>query len=143
MTNNKKQKQPAPLSDFEHTLLWMSIRYACHRQTIACASLPASIVQNWWNRISDTEKRRIYEDLQRELDCSALINGERSFGSDGNNHAWQKFISACNIDSYEVITLSDGQEVTAFKSEGVIYPLDKYIQNPWIDCYIPEESIKK
>lgn len=143
MTNNKKQNQPAPLSDFEHTLLRMSIRYACHRQTIASASLPASIVLNWWSRISDTKKRTIYEDLQRELEFSKTSNGEPKFGSDCDNHAWQKFMSACNIDSYEVITLTDDSEVTVFRSGGVIYPLDKYTQNPWIDCYIPEENIKK
>lgn len=30
---NKKTDTPTPLSEYEYTLLWMSVRYACRRMS--------------------------------------------------------------------------------------------------------------
>lgn len=140
---NKKTNSPTPLSEFEYDLLWMSIRYACGRRTIACSCFPKEIVKNWWHRISDGQKRAIYRDIKNELDFRNRIGGKEGFGNDLDNRVWQKFMSACNVDAYEDITLSDGSRETVFRANNVTYPLKSYIENPWADIFIPEDRIKK
>lgn len=141
--NKNKDTTPTPLSEFEHTLLWMSVRYACRRKTIASACLPKEIVEKWWHRISDNQKRAIYRDLKRELDFLTRIGGDNGFGDECDNLVWQKFMSACNVDAYEEVTLVDGTTEIVFRANNTIYPLKSYIENPWAEIYIPEDIIKK
>lgn len=139
---NKKKIPPTPLSELEHTLLWMSIRYACGRKTIAGASLPTEIVEKWWHRISDDQKRGLYRDLKWELDFLTRVGKEKGFGDDCD-YRWQKFMSACNVDAYEEVTLTDGTTEIIFRANDKIYPLGDYIKTPWADIFIPKDKIKK
>jgi len=41
------------LSDFEWTCLWMAVRYAMNRQTIASATLPQDIIKNYYSRLNE------------------------------------------------------------------------------------------
>ena len=47
------------LSDFEWTCLWMAVRYAMNRQTIASATLPQDIIKNYYSRLNDGQKKSI------------------------------------------------------------------------------------
>lgn len=53
-----------PLTQFEWTLLYMAVRYAMGRQSIASATLPAEIVENIWDRLSENQKGMLYCDLK-------------------------------------------------------------------------------
>jgi hypothetical protein len=52
------------LTYIEWTTLWMSIRYAMNRETIASSSLPEMIITNYYSRLSDNQKQSIVNEKQ-------------------------------------------------------------------------------
>ncbi len=127
------------LTEIEWTTLWMSIRYACHRQTIASATLPADIINAYWDRLCDERKQFISNDLKRELDQW----GDSAFGSPSiDRPIWLKFMSAMDLSSHYTVKLIDGTECIVFEANDRIYPLKEYIESPHREIYLPKENIK-
>lgn len=125
------------LTDFERTLLWMAIRYACNRQTIASSTLPQDIIKNWYHRLSEHDKQTIVSDLKRESQYNDNCFGDKNI----DNDTWQKFILALNEEEHFNVICIDGNSYICFKYGDKFYPLEKYIENPHIECFIPTENI--
>lgn len=64
----KKEKKIQPLSDWEWTLTWSSLRYFCGRYTIASAMYPSDLVRNFGKRLSEDQGRSLADEIQRQID---------------------------------------------------------------------------
>lgn len=138
MNDNSYPKNP--LNDIEWTTLWMSIRYACGRQTISSATLPQLIVKSYWHRMTELQKKQIYDDLKREYDNY----GENAFGSPTiDKPVWLKFMEAMNEKNRKIAVATDGNNHEVFYINEKYYPLDSYVETPHQEIYLPEENIKE
>ena len=133
-----KSKKIKPLSDFEWTLCWMAIRYAMGRRTIASAMLPSTIIREYYHRFSELQKKKISRDL---LD---YLSDREHFGDKNiDDTHWKRFLGILNTDGHYKVDLIDGSEITVFKVDDVIYSLDKSIDSPFHNWYIPAENVKR
>lgn len=133
-------KKVKPLSNFEETLLWMAIRYAMNRQTIASATLPTDIISNWYPRLSKINKESIVIDLKRNLES---FEG-RAFGDPNiDKPNWIKFMNALDEDCHIKVKLIDDTEEIVFPYEDQYIPLRQYIETPYRHIFIPKENIKE
>ena len=57
-------KKLNPLSDYEWTLIWSSIRYFMGRQTIASAMFPADFIKISYSKLYEDQRMMIYRDLK-------------------------------------------------------------------------------
>jgi hypothetical protein len=123
------------LSEIEWTCLWMAIRYAMNRQTIASATLPNDIITNYYHRLSDSQKKSIVKDLK---------GNEGGFGNPQiDKPGWMKFWAALDeINHYEV-ELIDNTKCTVFEADGKIIPLHKYIDEPYNNHFLPVENVRR
>lgn len=78
-----------PLSEIEYETLWMAIRYAMGRQTIASASLPDMIIKHYGKRLSNYQKGLIVHDLENHLNVSHFGNPEI------DHKHWMKLLNFC------------------------------------------------
>jgi hypothetical protein len=132
------------LTDLEWDTCWMAIRYAMNRQTIASSTLPHQLIESYYNRWTDSQKRMIAKDLSdNESDVLRWSDGKhKAFGhSTIDRPQWLKFWSACDIDNHVNIELPNGQTVAAFKANDRIYPLKEYIENPHREIYVLDSDI--
>lgn len=118
----------APLSTFERDLLFGSIRYYCNRASICALTFPQKLVDEWWFRISDTDKEIICRDLKDELDrIKRFSNGERTcfdgMCNDVERDIWQKFMAVLDKDSYRECVYTDGSHKTVFPFNGRYYEI--------------------
>jgi len=122
------------LSNFEWETLWASMRYFCNRKTIASATFPADVIENYYHRLTSQQKEQIVEDLDREIQYN---------NSFGDNEIWQKFKAALDEEKHFQVELIDNNIYTAFESLGVIYTLESYINQPMREIFIPQKNIIK
>lgn len=133
-----------PLTDIEWETCWMAIRYAMNRQTIASSLLPYMLIQAYWTRWTDDQKRTIYRDLKSNEDYYTSLKsaGESAFGNkDIDRPIWLKFMEACNIDNHWWYGYEDRQ-VLVFQANNRLYPLEEYIKNPANEIFIDEKDLK-
>lgn len=124
------------LTDLQWDTCWMAIRYAMGRRSISSATLPKQIVQEYYNKIGEGRKSLIARDLQQFLDEGG------KFGDPGiDDVIWFKFLAAMKFRDHKEITTIDGSKVMVFEANGRVYPLEQYVKNPWIECFIPKENI--
>ncbi len=136
----KKEEEEKTLSDFYWTLLWMAIRYAMNRQTIASVTLPRDIIRNCYYQLSTYQKEQIVKDLRRNDEEYKNLG----FGNENiDRPTWLKFINALDEPNHYKCLLIDNSEEIVFESEGRIYPLSKYLENPFVEIYVPQENIKQ
>lgn len=63
----KKNGKPVPLSDWEHTAMWMSIRYCIGRRSIATVSHAADTVRTCYARMTEDQREATAHDIWNEL----------------------------------------------------------------------------
>lgn len=132
------------LTEIEWDTCWMAIRYAMNRQTIASSTLPHQLIESYYNRWTDSQKRMIARDLsENERDVQHWSDGKlKAFGHEKiDRPQWLKFWSSCDIDNHISIELSNGQKVTAFKANDRIYPLKEYVESPHQEIYVLDGDI--
>lgn len=126
------------LPDFEYNLLWMAIRYAMNRQTIASATLPADIITNYYNRLSSGQKFSIFQDLERnEKDLNIEAFGDKSI----DRPHWIKLMKCFDEKCHYKVKTTDGDIIIIFEANDKYIPLEKYLQHPHQNWYIPTENI--
>jgi hypothetical protein len=131
---NKKMKQ---LSEFEHILLWMATRYAVGRTSIASAMLPADIIRNWGNLLTERDRKLMFRDIVEHFDDRIrFAKGEPTEDIDQNS--WIKFASWLDeTNRYTVEAEIDGKSETheCFLFMGRYYPvrgLDWWVSGEFI-----------
>jgi hypothetical protein len=122
--------QPKPLQTHEWDLIWMSLRYACGRPTIVSATFPAMIIENYWTRLSDQQKRFLAENINDYLHSAGTIGHERI-----DHPIWMKFCRALDPANYYTVE-ADGETITVFNANNKTYPLDRYLSNPHQEVYL-------
>lgn len=70
----RENKKIKPLSEWEWTLTWSSLRYFCGRYTIASASYPRDLLINFGKRLSDDQKRALHEEIQKQIEDAIRID---------------------------------------------------------------------
>ena len=129
------------LSDFEWTCLWMAIRYAMNRQTIAAATLPQDIIKNYYHRLSANQKQSIVKDLKGNEEDWAFSG--KAFGHEEIDRPhWLKLWKALDESGHYQVELIDGTKCTVFDVNGKVIPLHKYIEEPYNHYFIPLENIR-
>ena len=124
----------------------MSLRYAVGREAIAASTLPGDILQSYYWRLSEGQRRTIVQELDRHEEECIRMNGERNraFGHPtADRPHWLRFRAALDTPNHFPVELIDGQTVTAFEVEDRAYPLNEYVARPQCPPYIPEESMAK
>jgi hypothetical protein len=134
-----KSETQNPLSDIEWTTLWMAVRYAWDRETIAAVTLPEMIISNYYYRLSTMQKKALYDDLFREFN----IFGDDIYNKGAlNKKSWLKFFMAIGgSETQTVVTDVTGKEHNGFYVDDRFYPLESYLQKPYGETYLPEENI--
>jgi hypothetical protein len=144
--------------EFDFTVLRMAILYACGRQTIASSMLPSEIIEELYEFLTAEQKRIIVEDLTKYLDKLEKNGMERVFGDKRiDDKTWKKFMAALDYKNHQIVKLSDGSEIVAFRckvvnsywegderhfvEEEVVYPLDSYLSQSGHEIFIPKENI--
>lgn len=127
------------LSDFEWTCLWMAVRYAMNRQTIASATLPQDIVMNYYHRLNDGQKKSIAKDLKENEDA---FEGQAFGHKEIDRPHWIKLWKALDETCHYQVELIDGTKCTVFEANGKIIPLHKYIEEPYHNYFVPLENIR-
>jgi hypothetical protein len=120
MKNKKKQ-----LSDFEHTLLWMAVRYAVGRSSIASAMLPGDIIRNWGDLLTERDRKLMFRDIVEHFD-DRIRFGKGDLAEDIEDNPWLKFASWLDeTNRYTVECEIDGRGETheCFLFMGRYYPI--------------------
>jgi hypothetical protein len=131
-----RRKKHKPLSDVEWTLIWASLRYFVGRETIASATFPADIIQNYYARMSDAQKKMLARDIYEHFDRCGRIGNEKI-----DQTVWLKFAAALDDTKHFQKTLSDGSRPVLFQIGERIYPLGEYLRSPHHEIYVPDENI--
>jgi len=135
----QKEEEPKPLSDVEWDTCWMAMRYAMNRQTIASASLPDQLIKAYFHRWSKPQKASIVRELKQNLD-----DFEHAFGNPQiDKPVWIKFMNALDESTHYKVILIDDTTCTAFEVGEKVHSLEKYIEQPYHNWYIPKENIKQ
>jgi hypothetical protein len=130
-------KNQVPLSEIEWTLIWMAIRYAMDRETIASATLPEMIIRAYYRRLSDGEKESTCRDLKEHFEQKG------KFGNpDIDTRHWMKFWKCLETSSHVNIKGAD-TEITCFQVGERYYPLSEYIRYPNFEIYLLPEDLDK
>lgn len=125
------------LTDFEWTLIWMSIRYAMNRQTIASATLPEQIIKNYYKYLTDQQKQSIIKDLKENFEEYGKFGDERV-----DNPIWLKFWYSLDKTKQFKVTDIEDKEHIVFRVNDKLYPLEQYLKEPHTEIYLPIENIK-
>lgn len=64
----KEKQKIKPLSEWEWTLTWSSLRYFCGRYTIASATYPSDLIKNFGKRLSVDQGRSLSDEIQRQIE---------------------------------------------------------------------------
>lgn len=149
-----RKKKPKKLSTWDWETLVASWRYYEHRHTIASSMFPAAIIERFWNPLDPYDK----EEQRRIAHQFALVDhysrGEEDWPLEGSLNdcdarPWRKFYGFCRAfaqDYFETAYgLVDGHdvEIKCFRANGRIYPVDRYIRNPYFECYCDESMLKR
>ena len=137
-----KRPVSSRLSGFEWTLLWMAMRYAMNRQTIASVTLPGDIMSNWYKRLTNGQKQQLVRELkENEEDMQRM--GYSAFGhKDIDRPHWIKFWKCLDESCHYEVELIDGSKIKVFEANGQIIPLEKYIEEPFRNWSVPPENIR-
>jgi len=128
-----------PLSDFEWNLLWMALRYALGRQSIACATLPDDIIINYYSRLTDQQKQQLSQEVKDYIERCERMN-HPPFSHEREH--WIKFMKALDVSQHFEVETTEWGTVTCFEFDDYKIPLDKYIERPFILSFIPAGNIK-
>lgn len=140
-TTKKNNLKLSPLSEIEWTTLWMAIRYAMNRQTIASATLPEDVIKAYYHRLSEGQRKSIVRDLADNEEMFSRMDGHSAFGSPTIDRPhWLRFWYALDDNRHYQVKLTNGEEITVFDLEGEIIPLQKYIEEPHRNWFVPKEN---
>jgi hypothetical protein len=120
------KKRVEPLSEFEHTLLWMAMRYAVGRSSITSAMLPGDIIQNWGDRLTEKDRRLMFGDIIDSLIDSLRfsVHSQDPFIEDIDKNEWIRFASWLDETNHYVVIAGDArEEVRCFAFNGRYYPI--------------------
>jgi len=126
------------ISDFEHTLLWMAVRYAVGRRSIASSLLPMDIIRNWGDRLTEEQKRLMFRDIIETVVDQLRFN-EGEFIEEIKENSWIKFASWLDqTNRYIVESENKGKSETneCFLFMGRYYPVKG------LDWWMAPEFIK-
>jgi len=108
------------LSSMEWQTLWMAIRYAVGRKTIACSSLPGGIAREYVHRLNDQQKVMIVKDIRSEIEmCRGFARDEMWEGIDAPE--WEALADSLDTKKHhQIVTDFEGkkQTHTAFLNDG-------------------------
>lgn len=147
MSRQKKStnRRPVPLTDTEWTLIWMAMRYAMGRETIATSSLPGEIAQAHYHQLSELQRRQLVAEMDRHEEEHIRYhgNGERAFGDPVMDAPqWKLFRAALDTEKHQVLSVPGVEgSITAFEYNGDFYPLHLYLRNPLVVTTIRKEFV--
>jgi hypothetical protein len=141
----KKENEFQPLTSIEYDTMWMAVRYASGRNTIASASLPYEIIESYWERLTDGQKLQLYNDINDEIeDCEKWEKNEGiSLKCD---EPWYQFRALLDNTNRYLVTAKDGkktEKITCFEYKDKFVPISEWIKNPYIFVYVAPECIIK
>ena len=133
-------KKLKPLSDYEWTLIWASMRYFMGRQTIASAMFPADFIKNSYSKLSEDQRMMVYRDLKSHFDSF------NHFGNkDIDSPVWERLMGLMDDNNrYDVIAEGNGverQTIECFKVGDTYYSVEKILAEPHRNWYVANELI--
>jgi len=132
------------LDEFDFIMLRMAILYACPRMTIASATLPEDIIKYRYKLFSFIHISQILLDLNNYLNwVEENFKCGRRFSESFDDKIWKKFLAFLDETTHFDILGNDDKTYKTFLCDEVYYSYDRYITNPYIDCYISPENIVK
>ncbi len=133
-----KNKKVEEISGFQHTLLWMAVRYAVGRRSITSLMLPNEIINNWGHLLAEQHKRLMFRDVIEFVVDEKRFLKEAS-AEDIEDNTWLKFASWLDeTNRYTVEAENDGKSET---SECFLF-MGKYYPVKGLDWWVAPEFIK-
>jgi hypothetical protein len=112
-----------------------------NRQTIASATLPEDIMVHWYKRLTNNQKQQIAKDLKDNEDDMKRM-GHSAFGhKDIDRPHWIRLWKCMDESCHYEVELIDGSKIKVFDANGQIIPLEKYIEEPFNNYFVPSENI--
>lgn len=135
----KKVSKKKTLSSWDWTVLVAAWRYYENRGTIAAATFPFDIIERYFrgdydNSVCDRIARQFVEIDHRNCNADEW-NTETDYGR--NWFKFYCFLRAWHDNSWEKI---HGVDCFYCEATNRHYPKDKYIANPFIECWIDETA---
>ena len=135
----KKEKKIQPLSDWEWTLTWSSLRYFCGRYSIASATYPTELLMNFGKRLSEDQKRALVQEIQKQIEDAIRINDNMWLKTD--MEPWSALRNYLDVSTWKEL-FCQGEDikdttVIAFPCES---KEDETIVTRWIPIDSYEES---
>jgi hypothetical protein len=125
------------LTETEWTLIWMAIRYAMNRSTIASATLPEMIIRDYYGKLSKENKESICLDLKGNFDKYGIFGNPTI-----DNKHWMKFLKCLDTESHTTVSRL-GKKIVCFCVDDKFYPLFEYIARPHLEIYLLREDLDK
>jgi len=127
--------------EIDFDMLRMALLYACPRKTIASTTLPEDIVKHRFKLFSEEQIKTIINDLNNYLDWKENHFGKREFSDSFDDKTWKKFLKFLDDNSHYNVKGIDDKIYKTFLSDGIYYSYDRFLEQPYIDCYIEEKNI--
>jgi hypothetical protein len=133
-----KNKKVESISGFQHTLLWMAVRYAMGRQSITSLMLPNQIISNWGHLLAEQHKRLMFRDvIEFVVDQKRFL--KEASPEDIEDNTWLKFASW--LDETNRYTVEAEKEGKSEASECFLF-MGRYYPVKGLDWWMSPEFIK-
>lgn len=135
-----KKEETKPLTTFEETLLWSSMRYFIGRGTISASCQANDIITNWYKRILATKglAERFSNDIKSEYEMLSRWGNDISY-----KETWLKVAYLFDKSCHFEVETTLGTIETVFKFNDKLVPVKSYIETPYRDVYMNEEFLIK
>jgi hypothetical protein len=134
----KKEKQIKPLSDWEWTLTWSSLRYFCGRYTIASATYPAELIQNFGKRLSEDQKRSLSVEIQKQIEDAIRIKDNMWLGVD--MEPWSALRNYLDVTTWKEL-FCQGEDIE--DTTVIAFPCERKEGESIVTRWIPIDSYEE
>lgn len=141
----KKKTQIERLSDWDWETLVAAWRYYETRTSASSAGFPGMIVSRYWR--SGDYAKKVLDTIAHQFAITDHGLTQEEFWSGPwywhcDRLAWTKFYRFCEgwINGFAKVS---GVEAFRVDWNGIWYPVSAYIENPDLEGYIPEKSIRE
>lgn len=153
-SNKKKQKE---IDVFEWECVVAAWRYYEHRSTIAAVGFPSDLVKRYFasGDYSEDDKERLANQFAK-VDHGLRGIRDWHWKDDGDTnwmheyHQWIKFYAFCKayVDGFTELNLKNSKtnktktcKAFFLETTGKWYPVDDYLNNAYVDVFVPPETI--
>ena len=131
----KTKQKIKPLSEWEWTLTWSSLRYFCGRYTIASSMYPSDLVKNFGKRLSEDQERSLSDEIQRQIEYAMKHDDNMWLTTD--MEAWSALRNYLDKSTWKELFCQgpDIEDTTV-----IAFPYERKVQDAMETRWVPVEK---